>query len=100
MIFNDSIQRPEKKSTKRREITFFFLNVKDLFFVENCPNFCCFVKGTHIGRRVEMIRSASSGGGGNSCVEETPAKSCGSGQSGTGRNATNAIFAFRPFMLM
>lgn len=54
---------------------------------------------TYIGRRVEMMRSASSGGGGNSCVE-TPAGSCGSGQSGTGRNATRAIFAFRPFMLM
>lgn len=59
------------------------------------------------------MRSASSGGGGNSWTvpaedTTTPAVvvvvvvivSWGSGQSGTGRNATNAIFAFRPFMLM
>ena len=53
----------------------------------------------YIGNKVEMIRSASSGGGGNSCVDIS-ARSCGSGQSGTGRSATRAIFAFRPFILM
>lgn len=55
-----------------------------------------------MGRSVEIIRSASSGGGGNSRDDGAllADDSCGSGQSGTGRNATNAIFALRPFILM
>ena len=67
-------------------------------------------RDTHMGKSVEIIRSASSGGGGNSWVtvgrrtlEDPPEPAdswSGSGQSGTGRNATNAILAFRPFILM